>query len=267
MISSQSALVRLRVLAVQRVTLYLKVGTKPFRLLARRWHAWALRRRWAAAPARRSAGGQGASSFSNIQAFASCNAVYINLEHRADRRQEIEGELVGFRFASLRRLEAYRGTPGAMGCSISHALALASWVENCSDLLMVIEDDCAFVADPDLIEAIVGEFATNPSLDVLALSYRTHSTFEISENLSIASRIYTTACYVLKPHMVSEMLRVAQRSAMLLAQGAPPNRAAIDVLWHELQTRHLFAVPRKRVAIQRASFSDVADQSVNYDSL
>lgn len=193
-----------------------------------------------------------------------CDIYYINLDHRTDRRENIEKQLSKLDVNSTRRIQAIFNENGALGCAQSHLEVLSNWRRVPERLLFVCEDDCEFTVDRHEVEDLVEEFLRNPFLDVLCLAYNARNGINISRNLMITSNTQTLCCYVLKAHMVDPMISAAMESVDRLTKGDPKKIAAIDVVWKQLQKKYMFAVPQIRIARQIASYSDIECSNVNY---
>jgi glycosyl transferase family 25 len=132
---------------------------------------------------------------------------------------------------------------------------------------MVCEDDCEFLATREEIDDLVNEFASNSRLDVLCLAFNTRNpkkVTQISKGLSITSDTQTTACYILKPHMVEKLAWAAYSSIEGLTRTLDPTAHAIDIEWKSLQKRNIFAIPNIRIAKQLESYSDIEGKLTNY---
>jgi hypothetical protein len=74
----------------------------------------------------------------------------------------------------------------------------------------------------------------------------------------------TASCYVLKPHMLEPLIEIARMSIEMFRAGEPYSMAAYDQVWKNLQRKHVFVVPSKRAAQERASYSDIEEVVVDY---
>ena len=196
-----------------------------------------------------------------------CKVAYINLSHRTDRNVSILDEFASVGIKDATRINAVQRRNGAEGCSASHFYALQSFRNSNSDLFMVCEDDCSFIVDADALSKVIEEFFRNPKLDVLCLAFRVtnfRKKIKISNSLKITNSSRTTACYVLKPHMIDPLMDVAKRSETSLAAGGNAQIFALDVLWKELQSKYIFCVPSTRTAKQISSYSDIEQKNVSY---
>ena len=72
------------------------------------------------------------------------NVIYINLDKRTDRNEQILGELKYFT-TRYNRLSATQNQKGYLGCSMSHIRSLEYAINNNLDNMIVLEDDFTFV--------------------------------------------------------------------------------------------------------------------------
>lgn len=200
----------------------------------------------------------------NSYGLERCDVSFINLAKRRDRRRQITVELKRIGISDFRRFEAIEDDYGALGCARSHREVVANLDPSRNRLSMICEDDCIFLEERDFIDKIVEEFALNPHLSVLALAYNAKNSLEISQTLAISSNTLTMCCYILKPHIVEPLLTCLNRSVELLAGGAPEGKGACDVQWKVIQRSHFLAIPIRRVAKQRPSYSNIRNRKVNY---
>lgn len=210
--------------------------------------------------------GVGATRAGTPQGLERCDIRYINLDHRSDRREEFEREMLDLNVSWHLRESAVAADPGILGCGLSHSKVLRSWDARPGRLLLVCEDDAEFVVTRPELDALIEEFVSTPALKVLTLAHRTAWNIPISERLAISSDIQTTAAYVVKPESVPGLVQAFSKSVRRLRAGAPSRTAALDKVWKEMQRQQLFALPRVPSAIQRAGYSDIERKIVDYYS-
>lgn len=199
--------------------------------------------------------------------FEKLKIAFINLDSRADRLEHITSEFRKIGLLGASRHSAVKRDNGALGCSLSHYQVLSNAALESDELLMVCEDDCQFLDSQESLGSILTEFLENSALDVLCLAYNVvgnHSSVPISNLLAVTNNTQTTACYVLKPHMIEPLLEVARESSVALEMGKPMSIFAIDQLWKTLQNSYFFAIPRSRFARQVESHSDIEGRTVFY---
>jgi hypothetical protein len=194
-----------------------------------------------------------------------CDIFYINLDHRIDRRSHIEGEFEKIGVSNYTRIAAIKDENGALGCAQSHLNILRAWDANPQRLLMICEDDCQFLLERSEIDDLVDQFFSDTRLDVLCLGYNARNGVPVTNEFTITSNTQTLSCYIMKPHIVAKLIESALKSTKWLATGLPEQKAAIDVVWKELQTQYMFAIPRNRAAKQTGFYSDIQKKSVSYN--
>lgn len=210
--------------------------------------------------------GNSVTSEQNSIDSARLGAMYINLNHRVDRRRRAEREFDALGLKPS-RIDAINHEIGLVGCALSHVKAIQTWIQAASPpILLIAEDDVKFVGPNDSILQLISEFQRNAGLDVLCLSHVSKGPFRnISAALAISVDTQTTGCYVIKPQAAKALSKVFSRSARLINHGNNPEKYALDILWKNLQRRSLvFAIPRRAVAIQMASYSDIQRTWVEY---
>ncbi len=196
-----------------------------------------------------------------------CDVYFINLKHRGDRLKALEEQYKKVGIANAIRVDARRHTNGALGCSMSHLDVLSHYESNASRLLMICEDDCEFLANREELSEIITEFQMDNSLDVLCLAFNTtkpNQVLNLKGSLRITADTQTTACYILKAHMVQKMMVAALESVSGLERTGDSTIFAIDIVWKKLQAKYLFAIPKKRAVVQTESFSDIEKKHTNY---
>jgi glycosyl transferase, family 25 len=190
---------------------------------------------------------------------------FINLASRPDRLRETQDELQRMGLVSWSRFDAIKNDNGALGCALSHAGVFAG-LQPGETAVMVCEDDIEFLVSPEELRELVQEFLENPALDVLCVAFNALAKgHPISSRLDITSNTQTLACYVAKASAIELLRDSFSESARLIQEGKPLGLVAVDQHWKRLQRRTLiFAIPRKRAARQRPSFSDIEGQDVSY---
>jgi GR25 family glycosyltransferase involved in LPS biosynthesis len=155
---------------------------------------------------------------------------------------------------------------GTLGCALAHRNLLNSTDPRSQEILWVAEDDVVFDGTRDELEACIAEFVSDSGLDVLCLAERTSGpTLTISSRIALTVTTLTTACYLVKPWAVDRLRQSFHESVVLLSMGYPPIVGAIDQHWRSLQWSELtFCIPRKNLARQAPSFSDIRQMDVDY---
>lgn len=191
----------------------------------------------------------------------------ISLESRVDRRTHIKAHFsdLGLDYLFFPGVEH---EIGEVGCAEAHVRLLRNWNPRGRQILVVCEDDLLFTEGRAQVMALIREFENDEGIDVLCLGNNSVGPFvKVSASLSLTSDTQTTSCYVLKPSAVPLILKSFERSLEMLLAGGAANKWTIDVLWKKLQRDSMvFAIPQVQIARQVASFSDVQNRWVDYQT-
>ena len=194
-----------------------------------------------------------------------CEIFVINLAHRQDRLRDVDRELKRIGVNNYVRFDAVPHDQGIIGCTESHFRVVQQTPEE-GQLLMVCEDDLEFLGSREEIDECVAEFVSNTMLDVLCLAYNVRGkSLRVSDRLSITNSLQTASCYLVKRRALPALRMNLGEAVTKLVAGGSPERFANDIHWKKLQQRELvFCYPAKRIARQRASFSDIENKQVDY---
>jgi len=96
---------------------------------------------------------------------------YINLDHRKDRLESICKELAKTTIdpSKIHRISAVH-TPGfgALGCTLSHILALEQFIQSGKNTCIIFEDDFQFIQDQAVVNTLMDQvFTMLPDFDVI----------------------------------------------------------------------------------------------------
>jgi glycosyl transferase family 25 len=195
--------------------------------------------------------------------YHDCEIYYINLDHRVDRKKEIEDEFINIGILNAKRISAIKNDNGALGCAMSHKLIFTLALSN-SKLTWVCEDDVTFLTTKGELDKLINDFYNDSRLDVLSISYNALYKIKVTKQFYITSNTQTMSCYILKPHVLNDFLNIAEESVLALKKGNLEEDYAIDQVWKKLQRKYIFALPTSVKVIQRPSFSDIRNTNVDY---
>jgi hypothetical protein len=192
---------------------------------------------------------------------------YINLDSRIDRLQQLQANFDEQQFPKTIRQSGVKKSNGALGCALSHVKVLEDFLSDPTrELLIVVEDDCRFLISFSELSMLLTEFLSAQELCVLVICPSVQGLrIQFSKNLDVSNNIQTTACYAVKRNFAPILLENFKESVTKLELGSPRNHSAIDINWKKLQQRFLFAIPRKRIAFQEPSYSDIENRLVDYE--
>ena len=196
--------------------------------------------------------------------------VYINLDRRTDRRQQLEDELqrLAVPAAKVERFAAIAHAEGLIGCGLSHLAVLRRAREEQWPNVLVLEDDfCAHADQAQLQQQLADVFAL-PGFDVFMLAYNVldeGSAASPAHGVVPTRNAQTTSAYLVHRDFYDRLIATWEEGVALLQR--EPWRHwdfALDQYWKRLQpeARWFRAVPR--IGFQRASFSDCSQQFADH---
>lgn len=191
---------------------------------------------------------------------------YINLDHRTDRRQEIEAELDRMHVPRDKLVRIPGVVPverkGAIGCTMAHINALEHFhAHPAYQTCAVFEDDFQFMVAVDELDRQLGHFWQElaPSAwDVLMLAGRLSTqNDEVRSSCWRVDKVDTTSGYALTRGMVDPLLANYREGLAKLRRKYNLQKYALDEYWKRIQPDHRWYALKPLVGTQRESYSDI----------
>jgi glycosyl transferase family 25 len=195
-----------------------------------------------------------------------CNAFYINLEHRVDRKEHVEKELskIGIK---AERFSAIKMENGAIGCSMSHLKILQNAFKNKMEHVLIVEDDITFL-DVETFRNSFNAFLQNRgnNWDVILLAGNNMPPYARIDETSIqVTRCQTTTGYLVNGHYIQKLMEnVKMGLHNLLKYPKHHTIYAIDKFWQELQKVDKWFLCTPITVVQREDYSDIEKKVTNY---
>ena len=193
--------------------------------------------------------------------------IYINLEHRLDRKQEIEGELNTFNIPYERFNAISVKNHGILGCNKSHLEVLRLAKHNNYKNILIFEDDFKFIVSKEEFEKNISLlFEHNVDFDICMLSYNLTKSENIDSNIIYSSfltkviNVHTTSGYIVNERMYDRLIILYEYANPLLEQTREHWKYALDQIWNDLNPTSKWYSFTQRIGIQRPSFSDNSNQ-------
>jgi len=192
------------------------------------------------------------------------NVVYINLDKRADRNEQILGEIKEFS-SNYDRLSATYNQKGYLGCAMSHIRCLEYAIKNNLDNILILEDDFTFVRNKNEVYNEINTFIDNEKdWDVLLLSCNKEKRENHSDIVDKVKNSQTTSGFLVNKYYYQKLLNNFRTAYKQLEKTGDKNRFSIDMYWKLLQETDNWFVLKKVAGIQRESYSDIEKETVNY---
>jgi GR25 family glycosyltransferase involved in LPS biosynthesis len=212
--------------------------------------------------------------------------VIINLDRRTDRLEETRLELDRLNFELIRfsATESSTSIPASVACLDSHCRVLEEFIKSDYDVVFICEDDVVFNCQRSEIDKCLVEFIST-SADVLCLGYYAAQILDHTSDFNISNDIQNRVSYVVKRNAAKELIYIWRKLYTLLVTNThiktpnnwysqayanlPITNKAADIYrgdqaWKICQQNLQFILPKKQLAFQRKSYSDIEKAVVFY---
>jgi GR25 family glycosyltransferase involved in LPS biosynthesis len=209
-----------------------------------------------------------------MQAFTP-NILYINLDHREDRKWQIVSQFQELGWTEFERFSAVKTKNGAIGCGISHIKCLELALERDWDMVTIIEDDFKCVDVPTFRNSISNFWENHVKdaivWDILLLGGNNCPPYIKPPNVEYCvqvSNCQTTIGYIVKRSFFKTLIQnMREAVAQLMRFPDQKRNFAIDMYWKRLQDSGRWYLITPLTITQYTCFSDVEEQEKNYDHL
>jgi len=191
--------------------------------------------------------------------------VYINLEKRLDRKNQIESEFEKI-YVKAERFNAIEHERGNLGCTLSHIECLKMGVNENLDHIMIAEDDLVFTMNREELDQIVNKIFELPQWDVVLLSSVINSSQFVSKGISKAIDVQTATLYLVNKHYIPVLIENFELSVQNLLNGGANHIYSLDVFWKQLQKKDNWFVLTPSVGYQKEDYSNIEKRMVDYKS-
>lgn len=191
---------------------------------------------------------------------------YINLEHRQDRKEHVEGQLKSIGLSG-ERFNAIKMKDGRVGCTLSHIKCLELAIERNLDHIFICEDDITFTK-PELLKQNLEKFLNDDEIkwDVCIIGGNNIPPYEKMRSYCVKiSKCQTTTGYIVKNHYFKKLLENYKEGLLKLMRN--PNDHfyfAIDKYWFSLQGSDNWYLIIPLTVVQLEGFSDIENKNINY---
>jgi len=184
--------------------------------------------------------------------------IYINLNKRTDRREQIEEELNSFGL-EYERFEAIE-TPGfgIVGCGYSHLNVLKLAKQQGYKNVLILEDDFKFLISKEQFEQELSNFfELNINYNVCMLSYLLIDQLPTDYEFIVkALDVQTASGYIVHSNYYDKLIELYEWAIPLLAETKQHWIYANDQIWKRYQKDDLWFCFKTRIGKQRDGFSD-----------
>ena len=199
------------------------------------------------------------------------NILYINLDHRHDRRNNIINQFQNLPFNLTRIPAIYNKSFGALGCSSSHIKALMYAKTNNLPNVMIIEDDFEFTIDKKYINKIFnylhGVFQ-KIDWDVIMLCFNRSKLASTKHKfIHRIKEAQVATCYIVNHKYYDVLLNnLIQGNNMMKKHGkSAEKKHTNDQCWKSLQEKDNWYAFFPMICKQLDSHSDIEKETKKYN--
>jgi GR25 family glycosyltransferase involved in LPS biosynthesis len=198
----------------------------------------------------------------------------MNLDHREDRRKEIEGELDKLGVPESKRVRisgVYKPGFGILGCGLAHKKTIETFLDSPHKNCLIFEDDFQFTLDMDYVHFLLNSiFEEKIPFDCLMLAgcilqvQSTEYPF-----LQKVLDVHTASAYLITKEFAPVLLERYTESTKLLDDTFRETGQKIisyhnDIWWKRYQPYFKWFILNPRLGEQRFSYSDNLQRDLKY---
>jgi len=205
------------------------------------------------------------NSFTDIR-----HVVYINLDHRTDRKEEVEKELASIDVLTLAtRFNAIKAKYGRIGCTLSHLKCLETAKANKFPHLMLVEDDIQFLKPSIFTEQLDRFLASGVEWDMILLAGNNMPPYtRVNDSAIKVTQCQTTTGYIVNGHYYDTLISNIREGLVNLMWNPHEHfYYAIDKYWLSLQNKDNWFLITPLTVTQRESYSDIEQRTTNYTGM
>lgn len=189
------------------------------------------------------------------------HVVYINLDHRTDRREQIIATLAPyFPPEKVTRFSAIKKENGALGCTASHIAVLEMAKEKGWKNVLVLEDDARWTDTFDEGLATLTRLAQS---EYNAIVLGGHNTRWHEDTLRLI-RTFGTEATLVNSNYYDTLLRNYRESRALLETSNQPWVHGMDVYLNRLFATDMWFVVVPGLMKQEVGYSDIRREVITY---
>ncbi len=194
--------------------------------------------------------------------------IYINLDKRTDRKEQIEKELNSFNL-QYTRYSAIHHNSGIVGCGYSHLNVLKIAKEENLKNVLILEDDFTFLVSKEEFENELDKFFkfVGDDYDVCMISYNLNEGKSIPNIDFLGSIIsaQTASGYIVNNRYFDKLIELYEKYIPILESTGQHWIYANDQIWKTLQKQDKWYYFIKRIGKQRSGYSDNTQSYVDYE--
>lgn len=192
--------------------------------------------------------------------------IYINLDKRLDRNDNVINELKKINVNDATRFKAIELENGALGCSMSHLKCLEIAKKENYEMVFICEDDIQFL-HPDMFLTQLNAFLDSNFLSwdtVLVAGNNMIPYLPISEFCIKVSNCQTTTGYIVKREYYDKLIQNYKEGIQKFLREPSNNDLKIDKYWFKLQRLDNWYLIIPLTIVQKEDYSDIEKKVTNF---
>jgi len=199
---------------------------------------------------------------------------YINLDHRTDRKAQIESELdkLGVPDAKRVRISGVNKPGfGILGCGLAHKKVIETFLASPHTNCFILEDDFTFTLDMDYVHFLLNSiFEQAISFDCIMVAgcilKKEPTAYPFLQKVM---DVHTASGYIITKEFAPVLLESYTESTRLLEDTFVQTGQKIisyhnDIWWKRYQPYYNWFILNPRLGEQRESFSDNLERDLKY---
>ncbi len=189
--------------------------------------------------------------------------LYINLDSRTDRRENMERILDGYNYE---RVPAVHDEYGYIGCAKSHIKCMEIVVERGYDKCIILEDDYVFINDNNFNTIKIPDF----DFDILLFCNHIKECDKIDNDFNRVKWAQWTSGYMVNKTIVEDLkynlIEGMTKLSEIYNSGKIDRHMRqyyLDLYWNKLFDEYMAVGLNKTIASQLNGFSDIQNQKTN----
>lgn len=197
--------------------------------------------------------------------------IYINLDRRTDRRQEIEEEFRKYNIPpqKITRYSAidYSDRP-EVACAMSHVGVLTQASIMPIKNVLILEDDFEFLENPEESLRLFFTSACQPTdWDVVMLAYDIKQARDHNSLVGQVIESSNAAAYLIRKHAIPGLIKVISDNIEPLLKTREHWNYMSDIVWSQLMKSGKWFYFIKPLGHQRKGYSDLSRMVIEHESI
>jgi len=197
---------------------------------------------------------------------------YINLDHRTDRKENVEKELTRMGITNFERFPAVKREPGYVGALESHLNLLKEAKQRGNKNVLILEDDFEFTIPKERFWELI-DAVKNVNYDVIMLGANRGASRTKNANSTNFNKVLykvdfamAPSAYLVHSQFFDTLIKKFEECLPKLIETNQQGTYALDVCWADLQPLSKWYLFKEKIGKQKASYSNIQKGHVNYQT-